>query len=116
MEATCAATRGDCVQLANILRAPCRMSVMIDALKQQLATDGEITFRVKVRPQAPVSRFRGPLGLDTYKVDVAAVPEDGEANEALIEFLAQEFGVKKYQVVIVHGDTSRLKIIRISAS
>ncbi len=90
------------------------MMPMIDALKAQLLADGEITFRVKARTGAPESRFRGPLGLDTYKVDVAAIPEDGKANAELIGFLAEEFGVRKQQVDIVHGETSKLKIIRIS--
>lgn len=90
------------------------MMAMIDALKQQLRQSGEITFRVKARTGAPESRFRGPLGLDTYKVDVAAIPEDGKANAELVSFLAEQFGVTKHQVDIVHGETSKLKIIRIS--
>ena len=86
---------------------------MIDSLKQRLKTDGAVTFRVKARPQAPVNRFRGPLGPDTYKVDIAATPEGGQANAELVRFLADEFEVNREQVEIVTGETGRLKIIRI---
>lgn len=87
---------------------------MIEALRDRLKSDGEITFRVKARPQASVSRFRGPLGEDTFKVDIAAVPEDGKANGELVRFLAETFVVPKSSVVIVTGETGRVKIVRIS--
>ena len=70
------------------------------------------TFSVKVRPQAQMTAFRKPLADGTLKIDLAAVPEDGAANEELIRFLAQEFGVPTSGVEIVSGQTSRKKIIR----
>ena len=87
------------------------MMWMIDALRQRLKTDGTVTFRVKVRPQAAMSRFRGPLGEDTFKVDIAATPEGGEANAALVRFLADEFEVGRHQVEILTGETARLKTV-----
>lgn len=86
---------------------------MIDSLKQRLKTEGSVTFRVKARPQAQTNRFRGPLGEDTFKVDVAAAPEGGQANAELVRFLADEFEVNRDQVELVTGETSRLKIVRI---
>lgn len=86
---------------------------MIDALRERLRTEGSVTFRVKVRPQAPVSRFRGPLGEDTFKVDIAATPEGGQANAELVRFLGEEFEVAQDQVDLVVGETSRLKIVKI---
>lgn len=86
---------------------------MIDALKEKLRLEGEITFRVKVRPQARVSRFRGPLGEDTFKVDIAAPPEDGKANDALVRFLAEKFEVSRSRVEILTGQTGRLKMVRL---
>ncbi len=72
------------------------------------------TFSVKVRPQAQKTAFRKPLADGTLKIDLAAVPEDGEANEELVRFLADEFGVPRSGVEIVSGQTSRLKVIRIN--
>jgi len=88
--------------------------LVIDSLKDQLKASNEITFRVKVRPSARVSRFRGPLGEDTFKVDIAAVPEDGKANEELVRFLGEEFGVSSHRIEIVYGEMAKMKIVRIS--
>lgn len=88
---------------------------VIDQLKARLQSEGIVTFRVKARPQAQISRFRGPLGEDTFKIDVAATAEGGQANAELVRFLADEFEVSRSQVEIVSGETARLKIIRISA-
>ena len=87
------------------------MLPMIESLQAKLQADGWVTFRVKARPQAQVSRFRGPLGDDTFKVDIAAAPEDGAANQELIRFLAEEFGTSKSLVEIVSGHTGRLKTV-----
>ena len=53
------------------------------------------------------------LGLRHFKVKTSVVPEDGKANKAVIELLAEFFGVKKNQVQIKSGLTSRTKIIEI---
>ncbi len=101
------------VALLNMLQNHDRMMLMIDGLKERLKTEGVVTFRVKARPQAQANRFRGPLGDDTFKVDVAATPEGGQANAELVRFLADEFEVNRDQVEIVSGETSRLKIVRL---
>ncbi len=86
---------------------------MIDQLKAALQSGGTITFSVKVRPQAQKTALRKPLADGTLKIDLAAVAEDGKANEELVRFLSEEFGVAKSGVEIVSGNTSRLKIISI---
>lgn len=72
------------------------------------------SFSVKVRPQAQMTAFRKSLEDGTLKIDLAAIAEDGAANEELVRFLAQEFGVRESQVEILSGQTSRLKVIRIT--
>jgi uncharacterized protein (TIGR00251 family) len=47
------------------------------------------------------------------KVKVTAPPEDGKANERLIEIIAGALGVSKSAVKIVRGRASRLKILKI---
>lgn len=46
-------------------------------------------------------------------VFLTARAEDGAANEALIGALANHFGVRKSEVTIVRGHTSRHKIVEI---
>jgi hypothetical protein len=46
-----------------------------------------------------------------YKIRLAAPPEKGKANKALIDFLAGLLGVKKTAVAIVSGQTNPIKHI-----
>ena len=50
---------------------------------------------------------------DRYKVYLTAPPVEGKANKALIEFLAEHFGVKKGKIKIVRGLKSRDKVVEI---
>ncbi|HEV8289435.1 MAG TPA: DUF167 domain-containing protein [Candidatus Norongarragalinales archaeon] len=67
---------------------------------------------VKVVPGASKSAVVEEAG--GLKVRVAAPPEKGKANEELLSILAEHFGVKKRQLRIVSGASSRKKIIEIS--
>lgn len=67
-------------------------------------------FAVRVVPRASKNEIAGQVG-DAIKVRLTAPPVEGKANEALIAFLAQELGVRKSQVEIVAGETSRNKVI-----
>jgi uncharacterized protein (TIGR00251 family) len=52
---------------------------------------------------------------DAHKIRLAAPAVDGRANEALIAFLADAFGVPKRDVTIASGASARRKIVRISS-
>ena len=47
------------------------------------------------------------------KVKVAAPPEEGRANEAILTLLAEALEVKRRAVTLVSGASSRLKRIKI---
>jgi uncharacterized protein YggU (UPF0235/DUF167 family) len=49
----------------------------------------------------------------TLKVRIAAAPEKGAANEALIAVLADHFGVPRSAVAITSGHVARMKLVRI---
>lgn len=63
-----------------------------------------------VRAQPGARKF-GVLGeqAGAIKIAVAAPPEDGRANEALVEALRELLGVKRSQVALLSGATSRNK-------
>lgn len=48
------------------------------------------------------------------KIALAAPPVDGEANAALVKFMASVLGVPKKDVAIVSGDTGRRKCVAVS--
>ena len=46
---------------------------------------------------------------DLYRVKVTAAPEKGEANRACIKLLAKHFGVPQRDIILIRGETSRIK-------
>src|SRR5262249_4033916 len=63
-----------------------------------------------VRAQ-PGARKAGVLGeqAGSLKVAVTAPPEDGKANKAVLEVLRDTLKLKRSQVALVSGETSREK-------
>ncbi len=54
----------------------------------------------------------GRLG-EAYKLDVAAPPVDGKANEECIRFFAEAAGVPRSRVRIITGATGRNKVVEV---
>jgi uncharacterized protein (TIGR00251 family) len=67
---------------------------------------------VKVHPRAKRSAVTGRFG-EAWKLDLAAPPVDGKANEECIRFLAEMAGVARSRVRIVSGATSRMKTVEV---
>jgi uncharacterized protein (TIGR00251 family) len=74
--------------------------------------DGGVQVDLAVQPRASRTRVVGTHG-DRLKIQVAAPPVDGEANGALVEFLARAFGLPKRDVALVAGDTGKRKTVRL---
>ncbi|MGA2603217.1 MAG: DUF167 domain-containing protein [Verrucomicrobiia bacterium] len=72
-----------------------------------------ITLSVRVTPRAKQNRVQ-PQEDGSLKVYVTAPPEDGRANEAVVQVIADWLGVKRRDVEIVRGATSRNKIVRVA--
>ena len=68
---------------------------------------------VTVKPQARKEEI-AEIAAGEYRVAVRARAQEGKANEAVIELLAEYFSVPKSTVKIVRGQTSRKKLIEIS--
>lgn len=84
-------------------------------LRSRLAREGSVSFIVRARPGAPRSRVTDIMADGSVKIDVAAAPEEGKANAALLAFLADAFGVPKSRVELLSGQTGRRKAVRITA-
>jgi uncharacterized protein (TIGR00251 family) len=76
---------------------------------------GGVVLEVLVQPRASRTRAVGEHG-GRLKVQLAAPPVDGEANAALVAFLAEALGVRRAGVSIVHGDTGRRKTVRVAGA
>ena len=69
---------------------------------------------VRVTPRASRNEIAELLDDGTIKVRLAAPPSDNEANEALIDFLAEILGVPKSRLDIVAGAAGRDKLISVT--
>jgi uncharacterized protein (TIGR00251 family) len=74
---------------------------------------GGVVLELLVQPRASRTRAAGEHD-GRLKLQLAAPPVDGEANEALVEFLARALGVRKADVTIARGETGRRKTVRVA--
>lgn len=86
---------------------------MLETYKEQLATQGEITLKVKVHAQARETRIKSILADGVVKIDLEATPEHGKGNEALFQFLSQEFKVPISNIQIILGKFSADKTVKV---
>jgi hypothetical protein len=78
------------------------------------APDG-VFVEVVVQPRASRTRVSGEHG-GRLKIQLAAPPVDGEANAALVAFVADALGVRKADVAIERGQAGRRKTLRVSGA
>ena len=71
-----------------------------------------LTLQVLIQPRASRAKI-GPMHDGRLKLAVTAPPVDGEANAAVIEALAEAFGVRRGAVTIIRGERGRRKTVRI---
>ena len=67
---------------------------------------------VRVQPRARANAVKGWHG-DALRVSITAVPEDGRANRAVIDLLAETFDVAPSSISLVRGAASRDKWFRL---
>jgi uncharacterized protein len=77
------------------------------------AVAGGVTLAVRAQPGAKRTAIAGIYGEGAtaqLRIAVQAPPLEGRANEALIAFLAETFGVAKSAVELASGEISRSKV------
>ena len=71
-----------------------------------------VRFNVRVIPNAGRNELIvQPDG--SLKVKLQAVPEDGKANRALCALLADHYGCRAREVLIISGDKGRNKLVEL---
>jgi hypothetical protein len=76
-----------------------------------------ISLYVKIKPNASESRI-GELsesldGRIVLKIYIRAIPQKGEANKELINFLSSTWKIPKSQITIVKGVTNSNKLLSV---
>jgi uncharacterized protein (TIGR00251 family) len=71
-----------------------------------------VVIHVYVAPRSSANKVVGAHN-GALKVALTAPPVEGAANKALLEFLSKLLGVSQSSLVLVSGETSRNKIVRV---
>jgi len=69
--------------------------------------------RLRVSPGSRKTELAGRHG-DGWKVRVSAPPEDGRANEAVLDLLAERVGLPRRALSIISGHKARDKVVEMS--
>jgi uncharacterized protein (TIGR00251 family) len=87
-------------------------------MKPYAATDGGVRLALRLTPRASRNGVDGIVqdaeGRPLLKLRLVAPPVEGAANEALIAFLAKTLSLRKADVTIRSGETSRVKILHLA--
>jgi uncharacterized protein YggU (UPF0235/DUF167 family) len=77
-----------------------------------------VTLHLRVTPNAGADRIEGVEqrddGTAVLRLRVAAVPDKGKANGAVIALLGKALGVPKSAIAVTLGETARLKTVAIA--
>lgn len=74
--------------------------------------EGGVVLGAKIVPGSSRTQIAGILD-GMLKVKIAAAPEKGKANEALIRYLSARLKLKKNDITIIAGKTNPVKRIEI---
>jgi uncharacterized protein (TIGR00251 family) len=73
-----------------------------------------LRLELRVQPGARERALAGWRADGSLKVKVTEPPEDGRANQAVIELLAECLGVRRAAVTVVRGASSRSKTVEVA--
>lgn len=79
------------------------------------ATDGSVTFEVRVIPRSSKTEIAGELD-GALKIKLVSPPVDNAANDELTKFLAKAFGISRSNVDLISGQHSKRKKIRVTGA
>jgi hypothetical protein len=74
--------------------------------------DGNCSISLKVIPKSSRNQVVGVEG-GVLKIKIQAPPVEGAANEAVVEFLSGIFKKPKSSILLMKGQLSRYKVIKI---
>ena len=87
-------------------------------MKPYAATEDGVRLALRLTPRASRNGVDGIIrdaeGRSLLKLRLVAPPVEGAANEALIAFLAKTLSLRKADITIRSGETSRVKILHLA--
>jgi len=66
--------------------------------------------QVTAKPNAKQNHIE-KIGAGHYRISIKAAPDEGKANQAIIEILHDFFNIPKSKIKLIRGHKSRVKVI-----
>lgn len=76
-------------------------------------TESGVRLHLYVQPGGKMSEVLGEHD-GALKVRIQARPVEGQANAAIVDFVAKTFGVSRSKVNLIRGEKSRQKVVEIT--
>lgn len=73
--------------------------------------DSQKTFNIRVTPHAKQNKV--VENGDVLRVYTTVAPENGRANDAVVELLSEHLGIPKSRIKIIKGLTGRDKVVTV---
>ena len=87
-------------------------------MKPFAAVEGGVRLALRLTPRASKNAVDGVVqdadGRPLLKLRLVAPPVEGAANQALIAYLAKALSLRKADITIRSGETSRVKILHLA--
>ncbi|PAB61413.1 hypothetical protein CCE28_01020 [Anaeromicrobium sediminis] len=90
------------------------MENIINKYIEDLKQNNMVTLKIKVSPKMSKIEFKKVLEDGTLKLNIRSAPEKGKANKEIIAYLSKILNVSKKDIEIISGETSPLKLIKIT--
>jgi len=79
--------------------------------KKNEVSKADTKITIRVIPRAKKSEISQVLDDGTIKIRLTAPPVEGKANQALVRFLADVFGISSSRIEIISGLKGRKKVV-----
>ncbi len=86
---------------------------MLTEMKKKLHNGEKIVIKVRVVPKSSKHEIGDIMADGSVKIKLRSAPEQSKANEELIELLSDFFEVSYQHIMIISGETARLKLVEI---
>lgn len=83
-------------------------------LIEKLNINGKLYIKTKITPKSGRHEISGIMADGTVKIRLKSAPEQGKANEELVELLSEFFDIPENRIDITKGHTSPLKTVEIT--
>ncbi|XP_065670964.1 UPF0235 protein C15orf40 homolog [Hydra vulgaris] len=97
----------------SIIKSITSSKTLANVLQKVADKKNEIILQIYAKPGAKRNKVTD-ISVEFIGIQLAAQPRDGKANDELLLYISELFNIKKSDICMVRGGTSRVKTIKVS--